>query len=155
MVSPALVLEITVGEVSVTLRLSNGLALTELLVCLVGAPQHLIQLLDGRRLVVLLAMLILDMVFTVMSDGLMGELTLSIIGDEVGADIVEVVHLLALVVLEETLVGAQMLSVLCVEAVGDPVDRVVIKLLEDILTVAISEVVNVVTAALGEGQQSY
>jgi len=93
-------------------------------------------------------------VFTVMSGGLVVLLTLSVLRNEVRADIVEVVHLLALVVLEETLVGAQMLLVLCVEAVGDPVDRLVVKLLEDILAVAISEVVNVVTAAFGESQQS-
>ena len=91
------------------------------------------------------------MVFVVPGWGML----FTILWEEVRADVVQIIHLFALVVLEKAFVGAEMLLFFGVEAVGNPVEHLWGNLVKDVLTVSLAKIVHVVAATLSQSQESH
>jgi len=68
--------------------------------------------------------------------------------DQIGSDIVEVVHFLTFVVLNKAFVGTQLLLILGVKTVSNPIEHLWRDLVENVFTVGFAKIIHVVTATL-------
>jgi len=78
-----------------------------------------------------------------------------LLGHEVGSDIVEILHLLALVVLEEALIGTEVCLVVGVETLGNAVEHHGRNNVQDLVDVGLLQSLSVITASLGDCQETH